>query len=134
MNLLIFFFYLLVSTMVVKKLVFPIVAGIQIWPAQKLEAGYPRLAAAWLGACAPIVWMVNLAWLVFTVWLTRTRGLHSSVWLTPLFVFLGWSGGLYPYTVDGKLGRSDRPGLEMLLVGIWIAFMAASFFVIKAAK
>src|SRR5665213_1046542 len=115
MNLLVFFLCLLVATMVAKMFVLPILAGIQIWPAQKLEPKYPRLAAAWLGACAPIVWVTNLAWLVFTVWLTRTRGLQSTGFLWPVFIFLGWSGAMYPYTVDGKMGNSERPGLELFL-------------------
>lgn len=130
MNFVRFFLLLLAATMAAKMLVFPVFAGLQIWPAQRLESTHPRFAKAWLIGFAPIVWLLNLLWLAFTVWLTRTRGMQSTPFLWPLFIFFGISGALYPHAQNGRL-PNEGTGLHTVLGLVWIAFMVASFFVIR---
>ena len=130
MSLLAFCLYLLIGMTVVDKIVLPVLAGLQFWPAGQLADKPPKLAAAWFRALTPLYWIGELSWLVFTVWFTRTRGLQSSARLWPLFIFLGWSFALYPSDSAAKaMGKGSI--IVSILSFVWIVLMVISFFVVK---
>ena len=124
---------MLIAMMIVDNLKLPILAGVQIWPAQHLGAQYPKLAVTWLMALAPLYWAGELSWLIVTVWFTRTRGLQSSALLWPFFIFMGWSFALYPVAKAAKaMGKGSIMVSVMTL--IWVVLLATSFFVIKGTQ